>query len=119
MGNLGEVKPISMIILTIDGVDYEVAGGGSGPLGTDTVGTEQIIDGAVEEQDLNDTVKDRMTITHDISTGGLRLGGYAKPGNVPANNTQDVGQGGGEDEDLDDDQPGGGFPDEMLVEEGD
>ena len=101
MGNLGEVKPISKIILTIDGVDYEVAGGGSGPLGPDTVGTEQIIDGAVEEQDLNNTVKDRMTITHDASTGGLRLGGYAQSGDVPADNAKDVGQGGGEDSDED------------------
>ena len=60
---------------------------------------EQIKDGAVEEQDLHEDVKDRMTVTHDSSTGGLRLGGYAKPGSVPADNVQDVGQGGGEDTD--------------------
>ena len=59
--------------------DHE--GGTPGP---DTVGTEQIVDGAVEEQDLNDSVKDRMTITYDSNTGALRLGGYAKSGNVPA-----------------------------------
>ena len=73
------------------------SGGGSQP-GPNTVGTEQIVDGAVEEQDLNDSVKDRMTVTYDASTGGLRLGGYAQAGNVPAN-SQDVGQGGGEDSD--------------------
>ena len=55
----------------------------------------------IQEQDLNDSVKDRMTVTHDASTGGLRIGGYAKPGNIPANNSQDVGQGGGEDSDDD------------------
>ena len=74
--------------------DHE--GGTPGP---DTVGTEQIVDGAVEEQDLNDSVKDRMTITHDSTTGGLRLGGYAKPGNVPAD---DVGFDTGADDGGDD-----------------
>ena len=117
MGNLGETKPINQIIIEVGGDEYVFSGGGCQP-GPDTVGTEQIKDGAVEEQDLHDDVKDRMTITHDSSTGGLRIGGYAKPGDVPANNTQDVGQGGGEDTD-DDDQPGGGFNDPMLEEEGD
>lgn len=101
MGNLGEEKPVSKLIIEFGGNDYVFAGGGGVP-GPDTVGTEQIIDGAVEEQDLHDDVKGRMTITHDSSTGGLRLGGYAQAGNVPANNSQDVGQGGSEDEDLDD-----------------
>ena len=117
MGNLGETKPINQIIIEVGGDEYVFSGGGGQP-GPDTVGTEQIKDGAVEEQDLHDDVKDRMTITHDSSTGGLRIGGYAKPGDVPANNTQDIGQGGGEDTD-DDDQPGGGFNDPMLEEEGD
>jgi hypothetical protein len=110
MGNLGEVKPISKIIISIDGVDYEMAGGGGVepgvPLPDDTVDTNAIIDGAVQEQDLNDSVKGRMTVTHDSATGGLRLGGYAQAGNIPANSSQDVGQGGGEDEDLDDDETG-------------
>lgn len=110
MGNLGETKPISKIVITIDGDDYEFSGGGGVepgvPLPPDTVDTDAIIDGAVQEQDLNDSVKDRMTITHDSSTGGLRLGGYAQAGNIPANSSQDVGQGGGEDEDLDDDETG-------------
>ena len=105
MGNLGETKPVSKLIIDCGGIDYVFSGGGGTP-GPDTVGTEQIIDGAVQEQDLNDNVKDRMTVTHDASTGGIRIGGYAKPGNVPANSTQD-------------DEPGGGFNDPMLEEEGD
>ena len=93
-------EQINKIIFDIDGKEYEFdGGGGTGPLPPDSVGTEQIIDGAVEEQDLHDDVKGRMTITHDSSTGGLRIGGYAQAGNVPANNSQDVGQGGGEDSD--------------------
>ena len=100
MGNLGEKKPMTKLIIQIDGDEYEFASGGGTP-GPNTVGTDAIIDGAVEEQDLNDSVKDRMTVTHDASTGGLRIGGYAKPGNIPANDSQDVGQGGGEDSDDD------------------
>ena len=97
-----ETQKISKLIIEINGEEYEFdGGGGSGPLPPDSVGTEQIIDGAVEEEDLHDDVKDRMTVTHDASTGGLRIGGYAKPGNIPANNSQDVGQGGGGDTDDD------------------
>lgn len=100
---MAETEKISRLIIEIGGVDYELdGGGGSGPLPPDSVGTEQIIDGAVEEEDLHDDVKGRMTVTHDASTGGLRLGGYAQAGNIPVSNSQDVGQGGGEDEDLDD-----------------
>jgi hypothetical protein len=102
MGLLGETKPINKMVITIDGDDYEFSGGGGTP-GPNTVGTEQIIDGAVEEEDLNDHVKSRMTVTHDSSSGGLRIGGYAKPGEIPADN-KPVGQGGGED--TDDDETG-------------
>lgn len=97
-----ETEKISKIIIDMGGKEYEFSGGGGVPA-PDSVGTEQIKDGAVEEQDLHDDVKDRMTVTHDASTGGLRLGGYAKPGEVPVGNSQDVGQGGGEDSD---DEPG-------------
>ena len=83
MANLGETKPISKLIIEMGGDEYVFSGGGGVP-GPNTVGTEQIIDGAVEEQDLHEDVKDRMTVTHDASTGGLRLGGYAKPGSVPS-----------------------------------
>ena len=98
---MAEKETISKLIIEMGGKEYELDGGGGSQPGPNTVGTEQIIDGAVEEQDLHEDVKDRMTVTHDASTGGLRLGGYAQAGNVPANNSQDVGQGGGEDSDDD------------------
>jgi len=107
MGNSGEMKAATLILdfSSVNGNEYVISGGGIEPgeqLPDDTVNSNAIIDGAVHEEDLNDSVKDRMTVTHDASTGGIRIGGYAKPGNVPADNSQDVGQGGGEDEDLDD-----------------
>lgn len=87
---VGDTKPISKIVIEIGGDEYVFEGGGGVtpgvPLPDDTVDTNAIIDGAVQEEDLNDSVKDRMTVTHDSSTGGLRLGGYAKPGEVPVNN---------------------------------
>ena len=100
-------EKINNIIFEFGGKEYELSGGGGGsitpgvPIPQDTVDSAAIIDGSVQEQDLNDSVKDRMTVTHDASTGGLRIGGYAKPGNIPANNSQDVGQGGGGDTDDD------------------
>ena len=95
----------SKLIIEIGDKSYEIAGGGGVP-DPDSVGTEQIKDGAVEEQDLHDDVKDRMTITHDSTTGGLRIGGYAKPGDVPASNGQDAGY--QEDEFNDDEEIGAG-----------
>lgn len=80
---MAEKETISKLIIETGGKEYEFDGGGGVPR-PNTVGTEQIIDGAVEEQDLHDDVKDRMTITHDSTTGGLRIGGYAKPGDIPA-----------------------------------
>lgn len=111
MGNLGETKPINKIVIEMGGDEYEFTGGGGGgltpgvPIPADTVDTNAIIDGAVEEQDLNDSVKDRMTVTHDASTGGLRIGGYAKSGDIPADGSLSGGS--------------GGFNDPMNVEEGD
>ena len=99
MARLGETKPMDSIVLEMGGDKYVFSGGGGTP-GPNTVGTEQIIDGAVEEEDLHDDVKDRMTITHDSASGGLRIGGYAKPGEIPADN-EPVGQGGSEDSDDD------------------
>ena len=81
---MAEKETISKLIIEMGGKEYELDGGGGSQPGPNTVGTEQIIDGAVEEQDLHDDVKDRMTITHDSTTGGLRIGGYAKPGDIPA-----------------------------------
>lgn len=96
-----------MLIIEKGDKEYEMQTGGGGitpgvHIPADTVDTNAIIDGAVQEQDLNDSVKGRMTVTHDASTGGLRLGGYAQAGNIPVST-------GGQ----------GGFPDEMEVEEGD
>ena len=76
-------EKINKIIIETGGKEYEFDGGGQP--GPNTVGTEQIIDGAVEEEDLHEDVKDRMTVTHDITTGGIRLGGYAQAGEVPNN----------------------------------
>ena len=86
MANLGETKPINKIVIEMGGDEYEFSGGGGGSQpGPNTVGTEELKDGAVEEQDLHEDVKDRMTITHDSSTGGIRIGGYAKSGEIPNN----------------------------------
>lgn len=72
-------------------------GGGLGPhtvgheeLKTDSVDTDNIVDGSVQEQDLHDDVKDRMTITYDDEDEGIRFGGYAKPGDLPSSNMQNV-----------------------------
>lgn len=85
------------LVIEIAGKDYPISGGGGIPA-PNSVGTEQIIDGAVAEQDLHDDVKERMTITHDSTTGGLRIGGYAKPGDIPSDG-EPVEQGGSEDTD--------------------
>lgn len=78
------MKEITKMIIQKGEEEYVFSGGGGQP-GPNTVGTEQIIDGAVEEEDLHEGVKDRMTVTHDSSTGGIRLGGYAQAGEVPNN----------------------------------
>ena len=85
------------LVIVIAGKDYPISGSGGIPA-PNSVGTEQIIDGAVAEQDLHDDVKERMTITHDSTTGGLRIGGYAKPGDIPSDG-EPVGQGSSEDKD--------------------
>lgn len=91
-------ETIDKIIFDINGQEYEFAGGGGGTPGPDTVGTEQIIDGAVELEDLNTDVKDKMTNHYDAQGEGIVLGGLVA-------DTQSGGQ--------------GGFPNEMQEEEGD
>lgn len=91
-------ETIDKIIFDINGQEYEFAGGGGGQPGPDTVGTEQIIDGAVELEDLNSDVKDKMTNHYDAQGEGIVLGGLVA-------DTQSGGQ--------------GGFPNEMQEEEGD
>ena len=71
---MAETQTFNKLIVEIGGVDYEYAGGGSGPLGPDTVGTEQIMDGAVEMEDLNDSVKEKMTNTYNKGNETLTLG---------------------------------------------
>jgi hypothetical protein len=98
---VGETKPISKIIIEAGGDEYVFSGGGGGsitpgvPIPADTVDTNAIIDGAVEMQDLNQNVKDKMTNHYDAQGEGIVLGGLV------ANNSQDVGQGGSEDSDDD------------------
>ena len=98
MGNLTETKPMSTLIIEVGGEEYVFSGSGGTP-GPDTVGTEQIIDGAVEEQDLHDDVKAKIQKTYDQDDETLYMNFDEEDVN---NSMQDVGQGGGEDEDLDD-----------------
>lgn len=55
-------ETISKLVIEIDGKEYEFSG--SGTPAPDSVGTEQIKDGAVEEQDLSDGVKEKITKTY-------------------------------------------------------
>ena len=50
-----------------------------GQLGPDTVGTEQIIDNSIEMQDLNDSVKDKIQKTYDISDESLSMDFNVQP----------------------------------------
>lgn len=77
MGNLGETKPINEIIIEIGNNEYVFAGGGGQP-GPNTVGTEQIIDGAVETEDLNQDVISRMTHSYDSQNEGIKIGGFVQ-----------------------------------------
>jgi len=69
MGNLGETKPISKLIIEMGGDEYVFAGGGGVepgvPLPDDTVGSNAIIDGAVQMQDLHNDVKNKIQKTYD------------------------------------------------------
>ena len=73
-------ETIDKIIFDINGQEYEFAGGGGGTPGPDTVGTEEIIDGSVQEEDLSDEVKDKMTQTYSSENRTLYING-AKPQN--------------------------------------
>ena len=66
-------EQINKIIFEIDGKEYEFDGGGSGPLPPDSVGTEQIIDGAVEMQDLHDDVRAKIQKTYDEDDETLHM----------------------------------------------
>ncbi len=73
-------ETIDKIIFDINGQEYEFAGGGGGQPGHDTVGTDEIIDGSVQEEDLSDEVKDKMTQTYSSENRTLYING-AKPQN--------------------------------------
>ena len=73
-------ETINKIIFDINGQEYEFAGGGGGQPGPDTVGTDEIIDGSVQEEDLSDDVKDKMTQTYSSENRTLYING-AKPQN--------------------------------------
>lgn len=103
MANLGETKPINQIIIEIGGDEYVFSGGGGitpgVPIPADTVDSNAIIDGAVEMEDLNDSVKAKIQKIYDEDDETLHMD--FDEADV-SNSNHDVGQGGGEDEDLDD-----------------
>lgn len=64
-------ETISKLIIEIDGKEYEFDG--SGTPSADSVGTDQIIDGSVEEVDLSDTVKSKIQKTYDEENESLNM----------------------------------------------
>lgn len=93
------IYPISVL----DTKPQEGGGGGSQP-GPNTVGTEQIIDGAVEMEDLNDSVKQKIQKVYDEDDETMHMDFDEADVN---NSQQEV------------EQPGGGFNNPMTEEEGD
>ena len=90
-----ETQTISKLIITIGGTDYELdGGGGSGPLGPNTVGTEQIIDGAVEMEDLHEDVVGKIQKTYDEDDETLHMDFDVADVNN-SNHTQEAGAGSG------------------------
>lgn len=78
-----ETQKINKIIIDIGGKEYEFDGGSGGltpgvPIPADTVDTAAIIDGAVETQDLNQDVINRMTHSYDAEGEGIRIGGFVQ-----------------------------------------
>ena len=66
------------------------------PVPANTVNSESIINGAVEMEDLNDDVKNKMTHSYDPSGEGIVLGGIA------TNSSQEAGSDTGADDGSDD-----------------
>lgn len=102
---MAETEIINKLIINIGGVDYELDGGGGGGSqpGPNTVGTEELKDGAVEMQDLHDDVKEKIQKTYDEDDESLHMD-YDEADLNNSNHNQDIGQGGGED--SDEDEPG-------------
>lgn len=113
---LGETKVLNKIIIDMGGNEYVFEGGGGGSQpAPNSVGTEELKDGAVEMQDLHDDVKGKLQKTYDKDDETLHMD--FDEADVNSSQTQEAGA--GENEVSGDDQPGGGFPDEMEIEEGD
>lgn len=73
-----DLRPFGWGIRDVDVIwpeDHE--GGDPGP---NTVGTDEIINGSVQEEDLSDEVKDKMTQTYSSENRTLYING-AKPQN--------------------------------------
>lgn len=100
---MAETQTINKLIIEIGGVDYELDGGGGSQPGPNTVGTEELKDGAVEMQDLHDDVKGKIQKTYDEDDESLHMD-YDEADVNNSNHNQDIGQGGGED--SDEDEPG-------------
>ena len=60
-------------ILKFNGSIWKNEDDNSGTPGPDTVGSKQIIDNSVEIRDLNDSVKDKIIKTYDISDESLTM----------------------------------------------
>jgi len=64
-------ETINKLVIEIDGKVYEFEG--SGTPGPDSVGTDQIIDGSVIMDDLNDSVKEKIQKTYNESEETLEM----------------------------------------------
>lgn len=84
---MGETIKINKLIIETGGNEYEFDGGGGGVPGPDTVGTEEIKDGAVIMDDLNDSVKEKITNTYSANDRRLTLGNVVHTDS----DTEDVG----------------------------
>ena len=94
MAKLGETKPINEIVIKTGGDEYVFTGGGGQPgpdsvgheeLKDDSVDTNNIVDGSVQMQDLNNEVKDKMTHSYDAEEEGIRLGGIIEGASYDVN----------------------------------
>lgn len=72
MGNLGEEKPVSKLVIEFGGNNCVFSGGGGVepgvPLPENTVDSRSIMDDAVQMEDLNQNVKDKMVTDDDRVT---------------------------------------------------
>ena len=73
---MADTEKINKIIIETGGKEYEFDGGGGGGIqpGPDTVGTEELKDGAVEMQDLHEDVVEKMTNKYNEKDERLTLG---------------------------------------------